>query len=192
MKNKGVFSICPTPFKAGGELDLQSLVSLVNFQLEAGIHGLAILGVMGELHKLSTFERRRVIETVVAAVRGAVPVWVGVRALGTAAAVEQARSAEDLGADAIFVAPLAGADDEMQVSYYRQIVQAIRIPVVIHDFPELFAARISPALAVRLKGEAGVSILNSEDPPVAALPENACHPGHSRSARHRPTNHARQ
>ena len=145
MKNKGVFSICPTPFKAGGELDLQSLVSLVNFQLEAGIHGLAILGVMGELHKLSTFERRRVIETVVAAVRGAVPVWVGVRALGTAAAVEQARSAEDLGADAIFVAPLAGADDEMQVSYYRQIVQAIRIPVVIHDFPELFAARISPA-----------------------------------------------
>ncbi|EKU28548.1 dihydrodipicolinate synthetase [Alcaligenes sp. HPC1271] len=74
MKNKGVFSICPTPFKPGGELDLQSLVSLVNFQLEAGIHGLAILGVMGELHKLSTFERRRVIETVVAAVRGAVPV----------------------------------------------------------------------------------------------------------------------
>ncbi len=166
MKNKGVFSICPTPFKPGGELDLQSLVSLVNFQLEAGIHGLAILGVMGELHKLSTFERRRVIETVVAAVRGAVPVWVGVRALGTAAAVEQARSAEDLGADAIFVAPLAGADDEMQVSYYRQIVQAIRLPVVIHDFPELFAARVSPALAVRLKGEAGVSILNSEDPPV--------------------------
>lgn len=166
MKNKGVFSICPTPFKPGGELDLQSLVSLVNFQLEAGIHGLAILGVMGELHKLSTFERRRVIETVVAGVRGAVPVWVGVRAMGTAAAVEQARSAEDLGADAIFVAPLAGADDEMQVSFYRQIVQAIRIPVVIHDFPELFAARISPALAVRLKEEAGVSILNSEDPPV--------------------------
>lgn len=166
MKNKGVFSICPTPFKPGGELDLQSLVSLVNFQLEAGIHGLAILGVMGELHKLSTFERRRVIETVVAGVRGAVPVWVGVRAMGTAAAVEQARSAEDLGADAIFVAPLAGADDEMQVSFYHQIVQAIRIPVVIHDFPELFAARISPALAVRLKEEAGVSILNSEDPPV--------------------------
>ena len=152
MKNKGVFSICPTPFKPGGELDLQSLVSLVNFQLEAGIHGLAILGVMGELHKLSTFERRRVIETVVAGVRGAVPVWVGVRARGTAAAVEQARSAE--------------ADDEMQVSFYRQTVQAIPIPVVIHDFPELFAARISPALAVRLKEEAGVSILNSEDPPV--------------------------
>jgi 4-hydroxy-tetrahydrodipicolinate synthase len=99
-------------------------------------------------------------------VRGAVPVWVGVRAMGTAAAVEQARSAEDLGADAIFVAPLAGADDDMQVSFYRQIVQAIRLPVVIHDFPELFAARISPALAVRLKAEAGVSILNSEDPPV--------------------------
>ena len=166
MRNKGVFSICPTPFKPGGELDLQSLVRLVNFQLEAGIHGLAVLGVMGELHKLSTFERRRVIETVVAAVRGAVPVWVGVRAMGTAAAVEQARSAEDLGADAVFVAPLAGADEAMQLAYYRQVVQAIRIPVVIHDFPELFAARISPSLTAQLHREAGVAILNSEDPPV--------------------------
>lgn len=166
MRAEGVFSICPTPFTQAGELDLASLTRLVDFQLSAGIHGLAILGVMGELHKLTSFERRRVIETVVAHAEGAVPVWVGVRAFGTASAVEQARTAEDLGADAVFVAPLAGVDDNMMVSYYRQVAAAIRIPVVIHDFPELFGSKVSPPLVLRLHQEAGVHILNSEDPPV--------------------------
>lgn len=166
MRTEGVFSICPTPFTQTAELDLLSLNRLVDFQLSVGIHGLAILGVMGELHKLTSFERRRVIETVVARVEGAVPVWAGVRAFGTASAVEQARTAEDLGADAVFVAPLAGVEDNMLVSYYHQVATAIRIPVVIHDFPELFGSKISPALVVRLHQESGVSILNSEDPPV--------------------------
>lgn len=166
MRAKGVFSICPTPFTQAGELDLHSLIRLVDFQLSAGIHGLAILGIMGELHKLTSFERRRVIETVVAHAEGMVPVWVGVRAFGTASAVEQARTAEDLGADAVFVAPLTSANDEMLVSYYRQVTAAVRIPVVIHDFPELFGSKVSPALVARLHHEADVHILNSEDPPV--------------------------
>jgi len=165
-RTRGVFSVCPTPFKPGGELDLKSLERLINFLLEAGINGLTVLGVMGELHKLNTFERRRVIETAVAAVRGAVPVWAGVRDLGLAGALEQARRAEDLGADAILVAPLANVDESIQVAYYRQIVDSVRVPVVIHDFPELFAAKVGPQAVARLVREAGVSVLYTEDPPV--------------------------
>ncbi|MBP6019154.1 MAG: dihydrodipicolinate synthase family protein [Burkholderiaceae bacterium] len=165
-KVKGIFSVCPTPFAQDGELDLSSLTRLVDFYLKAGVHGLAILGVMGELHKLTSFERRRVIETVVARAEGAIPIWVGVRAFGTAMAMEQAKSAEDLGADAVFVAPLFGANDDTLVSYYQQVADAIRIPVVIHDFPELFGAKVSAQLAVRLSQEAGVRILNTEDPPA--------------------------
>ncbi|MDR3004660.1 MAG: dihydrodipicolinate synthase family protein [Acidovorax sp.] len=166
FRAEGVVSILPTPFNAAGELDLRSLQKLVGYQLSAGVHGLAVLGVMGELHKLTTFERRRVIETVVASAEGAAPVWVGVRAYGTANAVEQAKVAEDLGANAIFVAPLAGADDEVLTDFYRQVVEAVRIPVVVHDFPELFGSKISAALVARLLQEAGVKVLNSEDPPV--------------------------
>lgn len=165
-KVKGIFSVCPTPFAEDGELDLPSLVRLVNFYKQVGVHGLAILGVMGELHKLTSFERRRVIETVVASAKGKLLIWVGVRAMGTAMAIEQAKSAEDLGADAVFVAPLFEADDEALLNYYRQVASAIRIPVVVHDFPELFGAKVSPALMLRLSKEAGVTILNTEDPPA--------------------------
>src|SRR3546814_20264140 len=106
---KGVYTICPTPFTPTGELDLQSLARLIDFQIEAGIHGLAVLGFLGEAHKLSGFERRRVMETAVACTKGHVPVWAGVRALGVAGAIAPATAAGSMGAGAVFVAPLVNA-----------------------------------------------------------------------------------
>lgn len=165
LRAKGVLSICPTPFKANGELDLRSLERVVSFLLEAGVNGLTVLGVMGELHALNTFERRRVIETVVATAGGAVPVWAGVRDIGLAGAIEQARRAADLGADAVLVAPLSNVDGTTQANFYQHIVEAVRIPVVIHDVPELFGANLPPTTLVQLM-QAGATVLNCEDPPV--------------------------
>jgi len=165
-KIAGVIAICPTPFTPQGEVDLDSLARLVDFQLEAGIHGLAILGFLGELHKLTSFERRRVVETVVARTRGAVPVWVGVRAFGTAGAIEQSRSAESLGADGVFVAPLAGACDAALFDYYQQIAESVAIPVAIHDFPDSFGTTIAPELIARLAQQTAVRVVKLEEPPV--------------------------
>ena len=77
---QGVFTICPTPFSADGVVDEASIATLVEFQIEAGVAGLAILGFLGELHKLSGLERQQVIRAFVAQAAGRVPVWVGVRA----------------------------------------------------------------------------------------------------------------
>lgn len=163
---KGVYTICPTPFDLTGELDLDSLRRLVDFQLAAGIHGLAILGFLGEAHKLSTFERRRVIETAVAHARGKVPIWVGVRALGTMGAIEQAQIAESLGADAIFAAPLDNGSDAVLFDYYSKLAQSIKIPVIIHDFPDSFGTEIRAELVARLSKEADVPMIKMEEPPV--------------------------
>src|SRR3546814_17098989 len=108
---KGVYTICPTPFTPTGELDLQSLARLIDFQIEAGIHGLAVLGFLGEAHTLSGFERRRVMETAVACTKGHVLVGAGVRALGVAGAQEQAQAAESLVGAAGCVAPLCNRSD---------------------------------------------------------------------------------
>lgn len=163
---KGVYTICPTPFDIAGELDLGSLRRLVDFQLEAGIHGLAVLGFLGEAHKLSSFERRRVIETAVAHARGQVPIWVGVRALGTEGAIEQAQIAEGLGADAVFVAPLDNGSDAVLFDYYNKLAQSIKIPVIIHDFPDSFGTEIRAELVARLGKEANVPMIKMEESPV--------------------------
>jgi 4-hydroxy-tetrahydrodipicolinate synthase len=151
---------------ADGVIDFASIDTLVDFQLEAGVSGLAILGFLGELHKLTNAERRSVIQAFVARTSGRVPVWVGVRALGIQGAIEQALEAQDLGANAVFVAPLDGVSDAQQFDYYQALGKALEIPVVIHDFPDSFGTEINAELVARLGREGGVGIIKMEEPPV--------------------------
>ena len=162
----GIYTICPTPFHDDHSIDVQSIRSLTEFQIQAGVKGLAILGFLGELHKLSNAERKQVIQAYVAAAAGRVPVWTGVRALGIAGAVEQCQEAQALGAAAVFAAPLDGASDAMQFEYYQTLAKSVDIPVVIHDFPDSFSTEIKAEVIARLAQEGGVNIIKMEEPPV--------------------------
>lgn len=167
MEAKGVFTIMPTPFHENGAVDERSLRRLVDFQLDAGVRGLAILGFMGEAHKLTMAERRRVIEIVMDQVDGRAPVWVGVRAYGTTGCVEQAQEAEQLGAQAVFVAPVSVQNDRVLFQHYRTVAESIDIPVVIHDFPQAFGTIVSAEVVARLVKEVdGVRYIKLEEPPV--------------------------
>ena len=167
MKEQGVFPILPTPFTDQGAIDEVSLRRLIDFELEVGVHGLSILGFMGEAHKLSLEERRRVVATVVDQAGGRIPTWVGVRAFGAAGAIEQAREAQDLGAQAVFVAPIGVQNDAVLFQFYQAVAEAIDLPVVIHDFPESFITTLSPDLIARMAIEIeGVDYIKLEEQPV--------------------------
>lgn len=164
---RGVYPIVPTPFTETGELDLVSLSRLVEYQIAAGVSGLALLGFLGEVHKLSAVERRRVVEEVSKQTRGRIQVLVGIRALGAADAIEQAEVARACGADAVFVAPIDTQDDRALFSFFRAVAMNSPIPVLIHDFPEEFRTRLSPELIGRLGNEVeGIIGIKLEDPPV--------------------------
>lgn len=163
---KGVFTICPTPFDDALEVDTHSIRTLVDFLLGTGVTGLAILGFLGELHKLSNAERRVVLETFIKHTDGRVPVWVGVRAHGITGAIEQAREAQEMGAAAVFAAPLDHANDALLFDYYQAVARAVDIPVVIHDFPDSFGTEIKPEVVARLGREGGVHMIKMEEPPV--------------------------
>lgn len=163
---RGIYTICPTPFHDDGTLDLASIATLVDFQVAAGVSGLAILGFLGEAHKLSNAERREVTATFVKCAAGRVPVWVGVRALGLSGAIEQAREAAEVGAAAVFAAPLDTTSDAVQYDYYKSLAAALDIPVVIHDFPDSFNTEIKAEVIARLGREGGVNFIKMEEPPV--------------------------
>ncbi|MEQ9028542.1 MAG: dihydrodipicolinate synthase family protein [Aggregatilineales bacterium] len=61
----GIFNILATPFTMEQALDIPSLKTLVEFQIDKGAYGLTILGVLGEAAKLSVEERTLVMETVI-------------------------------------------------------------------------------------------------------------------------------
>lgn len=163
---KGVFTICPTPFDDALKVDTESIKSLVDFLVDTGVTGLAILGFLGELHKLNNTERRVVTDTFIRHTKGRVPVWVGVRAHGITGAIEQAQEAQDAGAAAVFAAPLNNASDALLFDYYKTVAEAISIPVVIHDFPDSFGTEIRPEVVARLGKEGGVNMIKMEEPPV--------------------------
>ncbi len=163
----GVHPILPTPFLASGELDIPSLRKLIDFQAAVGVHGVAILGFLGEAHKLSGPERQTVTETVLEQAQGKLQVSVGVRAFGAAGAIEQATAAERAGADAVFVAPIGMQNDDALEGFYREVSGAIGIPLLLHDYPASFGTKLSTNLIARLVNDVpGIIGIKAEDPPV--------------------------
>ena len=169
MDLHGVLPILPTPFTDQGAVDETSLRRLIDFELDVGVHGVSMLGFMGEAHRLSNAERRQVVQTTVDQASGAFPVWVGVLAFGAAGAIEQGLEAQELGAAGVFVAPIGVQNDQVIFDYYASVADALDIPVAIHDFPESFKTILSAGLIARMANEIdGVRYIKLEDyPPLA-------------------------
>jgi 4-hydroxy-tetrahydrodipicolinate synthase len=141
MKLAGIYPIVPTPFDESGKIDPESIQRLTAFMTGCSVQGLAILGVMGEAQKLNDAERVEVIRAFRAALPENLGLVVGVRAAGTDPAVDQARTAQDLGADALLVGPPPIQKDGAIFTYYQRVAQAVDVPLVIHDYPASIPAR---------------------------------------------------
>ena len=136
MPLHGVCTIALTPFTDEGDLDDESIGSLAEFYLNSGVHGVTILGIMGEAHKLSDAERQAVTERYVSAIGGRVPVVVGCSAVATKVVVERVRAAEEAGAAAVMVAPPNNQRSlDLVFEHYRRVAEAVSVPVVVQDEP---------------------------------------------------------
>ena len=151
---RGVIPITATPFDDSGQVDEASIATLVEFEARCGVHGLNVLGIMGEAHKLSEGERRRVAEVFVKSAAGRFPVVVGTSHGGTAVVTELSQAAEAAGAAAVMVAPPIGLRGEAVIlAHYRAVARAIAIPVVVQDEPVTTGVLMSPELLVRIATE---------------------------------------
>lgn len=148
----GVVPILLTPFDAQGRIDEDSLTSLIDFNIGAGVHGLGV-ALGSEVFKFNEAERAHVIRATIHGVNGRVPVVINTGAAGTDLAVHYSKAAEDAGADALMVIPPsfmpAGADEI--VDYYVRISNAVNIPIFMQDVPQ---GPISPGLALRIADSA--------------------------------------
>jgi len=150
----GIYHILATPFLDDGSLDAEGIPRLVDAVLGSGVTGITILGIAGEAHRLTDEERRRVVDAVVKEVRGRVPVAVGVSASGTHLACGYAAMAREHGADAVMVAPPAGARNlDAVAEYYQAVAAAARLPVVLQDEPVTTQVVMPPAFLARLVAE---------------------------------------
>lgn len=133
----GIIPIVPTAFTDAGDVDLPSLRRTVDFLIDAGVHGLAVLGVASEVYSLTDAERSAVIEAAVEQAAGRLPVLAGSSHNSGEAAASTARDAVKAGADVLLVMPpfFVKPTSRALADYYRAIAAAVDVPIMIQDNP---------------------------------------------------------
>lgn len=148
----GVIPILATPCHDDESLDLDAWQRLLEFVVALRVEGVTILGVLGESNRLTDEERQTLIEAAVAVVAGRIPIIVGTSATGTRTAQHLSRMAEDLGADAVMVAPSKEPvpNDDRVVELYERIAQRLSIPIVLQDHPASTEVHMPAGLIARI------------------------------------------
>ena len=148
----GVFPYLVSPVGTSGEVNAEVLARLCDDLISAGVHGLTPLGSTGEFAYLSWTQRRRVVEVVVEAARGRVPVVAGVASTTIADAVFQARAFERMGCSGILAILEAyfPIPDDGVFAYFKAIAEAVSLPVVLYTNPNFQRSDLSLPVIARL------------------------------------------
>ena len=169
MAFEGVYSVLPTPFRGGGDVDTDSLKKIVDLIVEAGVNGVTALGVTGEVSRLNERERHLVVETVVQQVAGRAKVIVGASADGVRTCIEYSREAKKLGAAAVMVSPPRALklNSESVVNHYKALADAVDLPIVVQDYPPISGFAMEAGLLARIAKEVPAArTIKLEDPPT--------------------------
>ena len=148
---EGVLTALVTPFR-DGEVDEPALRGLVERQISAGVDGLVPCGSTGESATLSHPEHCRVVEIVVDAARGRVPVVAGTGSNNTREAVELTLHAKRAGAaGALLISPYYNKPtQEGIVAHFTEIARRSDFPLIPYNIPGRTASNILPATLARL------------------------------------------
>lgn len=143
---KGSMPALITPFDQDGELDLDTLKKIVEWQIEQGSNGLVPTGTTGKSPTLSHDEHRRVVEEVVRTANGRVPVIAGAGSNSTREAIGLAQHAESVGADAVLVVtPYYNKPTQAgMIAHFTAVHDATNIPIIIYNIPGRSVVDMTP------------------------------------------------
>jgi 4-hydroxy-tetrahydrodipicolinate synthase len=153
----GIIPPLTTPFTQEGEVYEDGLRRLVDFQVEGGVHGLFICGTYGSGPIMTVAQRKQVHEIVVDQAKGRVTVVAHVGTTATDPSIELAQHAEATGVDYVAsISPYYHRHKERTVvTYFRQLVQAVDLPVYVYNNPKASGVEITPSF-LRHLAEVGV------------------------------------
>ena len=149
---EGIFPYIVSPVDPDGTIREKVLRDLVNYLLNAGVHGITPLGSTGEFYYLSWEQKKRIVEIVLDEVNGRVPVTPGVASSSTNDAVKQAIEMEAMGADGIVsvLNTYFPIKQEDAYSYFFEVAGHVSCPVVLYNNPKFTHFDLSLSLLKQL------------------------------------------
>lgn len=148
----GVFPAATTQFDPALEVDLAATQRVQKALLQDGVHGLVLMGTVGEGNSLTAEEKRRVLRAAVEVSEGRAPVIAGVSEFTTAAAAQFARDAERLGAAGLMVLPAmvyVPTTAELE-HHFRTVAAATGLPIMLYNNPPSYRVNIDIPTLSRL------------------------------------------
>ncbi|RDJ19817.1 dihydrodipicolinate synthase family protein [Bosea caraganae] len=162
---RGVYPILYAFFDREGRLDHAAMRAQVEHCIAQGAHGIAVLGLVTEVHRMGTAERQEVVELVGAAIAGRVPYAVTIAEQDPAAQIAFAKMAAGNGADWVILQPPPGkghSEADLQ-RHFGAIADGLSMPVAIQNNPVNLDSYLSPeGLTELVRRHANVTLLKAE------------------------------
>jgi len=154
-KWSGIFSAVTTKFRDDGSLDFPAMEKHFNFQIESGVHGLVVLGSLGENVTLVPIEKQDVLKLAVKVSNGRVPVLSGVAETSTAMACNYIKQAQANGANGFMLMPamIYPADRYETLQYFRTVAADSEVPIMLYNNPVSYKVDLTPEMFAELADE---------------------------------------
>ena len=175
---QGVFPAATTQFQPDQSLDVPATMGHIEKMIAAGIHGLIMLGTVGENCSLLYEEKLEVLRATVKQVGGRLPVLSGVAECSTALACRFAADAQKIGADGLMVLPamVYKSDPRETITHFRAVARSTTLPIMVYNNPVSYAVDISPEMFVELADQANLVAIKESSENVRRITDlkNLC------------------
>lgn len=162
----GVFPAATTQFATDLSIDIDRTQSVQSALARDGVHGLVLMGTVGEGNSLLADEKRRVLSAAREAVGEHVPLIVGVSEFTTELAVKWAQDAERLGADGLMLLPAmvyVPTTTEL-IAHFRAVARATSLPIMLYNNPPAYRVDIGLSALADLANQSNIVAIKESSP----------------------------
>lgn len=141
-----------TPFNDDGSVDYQSLMRLVEYQIQNGVDFLCVLGTTAETPTLTAVEKKKIKQMVVERVNGRVPILLGVGSNSTQSVIDTLQNDDMTGVDAVLVVvPYYNKPSQEGIyQHYKAVASATKLPIVLYNVPGRTGVNMTAETTLRL------------------------------------------
>ena len=163
----GVLPAATTEFESDGSLARKATAKHLELMMDAGIHGVVMLGTVGENTSLEYEEKLEVVRIAVETCGGRIPVLAGVAEYTTELACRFARDVERVGLDGLMVLPamVYKSDPRETMTHFRKVARATGLPIMCYNNPVSYGVDITPEMFAQMADEPNLVAIkeSSED-----------------------------
>ena len=137
MRFEGIYTPVITPYHADQSIDKDAFAEVVEYLIDAGVHGLIVAGTTGEYYAQSSEERFELMKFASEVIKDRVPLTIGTGALRTEESIQFAHAAKEHGASCLLVAtpPYSIPTQRENALHALAIDRAVNLPIMLYNYP---------------------------------------------------------